>query len=213
MKTKENEKKVIRQLFEHQLKDIFWAEKELTKVMPEIVQKITSKELVTTIKEHMKITENQVKRLEEVFKLIGSKAEGVKCEGMAGLIKEAREIIDSADEGVIRDAFIIGAVQKVEHYETASYGTLKAIAGLIGEYEVASLLGKTLKEEKEADEKLTDIAENFVNIEAVMESGDLEEEEEEEEEESDEMEELDEEEEFESSHGRSKSGSKSRSSR
>ncbi len=212
MKTTVRESKVIRQLFENQLKDIFWAENELTKFMPEIVKKITSDELVTTLKQHMKITEKQVKRLANVFKLIGSKAEGVKCEGMEGLIKEAVEIIDSAEEGAIRDAFIIGAIQKVEHYETASYGTLKAIATLIGEYEVASLLGETLKEEKEADEKLTDVAENVVNIEAVRESGDLEEdEEEEEEEEEDELEELDEEEEFEGSHGRLRSGSRSRS--
>lgn len=215
MTSGKKESRVMRDLFETQLKDIYWAEKELTKFMPEVVSQVTSDELVKTLEEHMKLTEVQVKRLEDVFRLIGSKAEAKKCEAMAGLIKEAEDVIESAGESAIRDAFIIGAVQKVEHYETASYGTLKAIANLIGEYEVASLLGETLDEEKEADELLTDVAENIVNIEAAKESGDLgeEEEDEEEEDENENEEEFDEsedeEEELEGSAGR-KSGSKSR---
>lgn len=199
---------MMRQLFEDQLKDIYWAEQELTRFMPKIVNEVTSVELKNTLQEHMKITQNQVKRLEKVFQLFGSRAEGKKCEGLSGLISEAEEIIESADKGQIRDAFIIGAVQKVEHYETASYGTLRAIASIMGEFEIASLLGETLREEKEADEMLTEVAESVVNIEASRESGDLESEDEEEDEDDEEMEE--DEEEYEGNQGRSGPRSKSR---
>jgi ferritin-like metal-binding protein YciE len=200
--SKHNQSQLMHKLFEKQLKDIYWAEKELTRFMPEFVKKIQSEELVDVIEEHMDLTKQQVSRLEDIFKIIGSKAEAVKCEAMAGLIKEAEDITKSAGEGAIRDAFIIGAVQKVEHYETASYGTLKALAGFMGLHDVASLLGETLKEEKEADEKLTDIAENIVNLEAARESGSLDEEEEEEFEEEEESAEDTEEEEFEGRSGR-----------
>ena len=165
---------VIHKLFEHQLQDIFWAETELDKFMPKIVSQVTSPELKSTFQEHMKITKQQIKRLKDIFEIMGSEAKGEKCDGMEGLMKEAETLIEEADPGMIRDAFIIGAVQKVEHYEMASYGTLKALATLFGEYEVASLLGETLKEEKEADMKLTEVAENMVNIEAANEAGELE---------------------------------------
>lgn len=168
---------VIHELFEHQLQDIFWAEKELDKFMPKIVKQVTSKELKSVFEEHMQVTREQIKRLQNVFELIGSKAKGEKCDGMEGLIKEAEKVIEEAEQGTVRDAFIIGAVQKVEHYEMASYGTLKALATIIGEYEVASLLGETLEEEKEADMNLTEVAENLINTEAARESGELEDEE------------------------------------
>lgn len=168
---------VIHELFEHQLQDIFWAEKELDKFMPKIVKQVTSKELKDVFQEHMQVTKEQIKRLQNVFELMGSKARGEKCDGMEGLMKEAEKVIEEAEPGIVRDAFIIGAVQKVEHYEMASYGTLKALATIIGEYEVASLLGETLEEEKEADMNLTEVAENLVNKEAARESGELEEEE------------------------------------
>lgn len=170
----EKESGIINDLFEHQLQDIFWAENELDKFMPTIVKQVTSEELKDVFEEHMSITKNQIKRLRNIFGILGSEAKGKKCDGIVGLIKEAETLIKEADEGLIRDAFIIGAVQKVEHYEMASYGTLRALATLIGEYEVASLLGETLKEEKEADRKLTEVAENLVNIEAADEAGELE---------------------------------------
>lgn len=180
MKTNtKKESGVIHELFENQLKDLLWAERELTRFMPNIVSQVTSKELKKTLEVHMKITEEQVRRLENIFEIIGSKPEAEKCDGMEGLVKEAEKIIEEAEPGVIRDAFIIGAVQKVEHYEMASYGTLRVLAAVIGEYEVASLLGETLEEEKEADFKLTQVAENFVNIQASDEAGELEDEEEE----------------------------------
>lgn len=172
--SKKSEPGVIHELFEHQLQDILWAEQELTRFMPEIVDQVSSKELVKTLKEHMKVTENQLKRLDNVFEILGYEKKAEKCDGMEGLVKEARTIFEMADPGVVRDAFIIGAVQKVEHYEMASYGTLKSLATLIGEFEVSSLLGETLEEEKHADLKLTEVAENVININASMEAGELE---------------------------------------
>lgn len=199
MKTNtKKESGVIHELFEKQLQDIYWAEKELDKFMPKIVSQVTSKELKQVFQEHMQVTREQIKRLQNVFELMGAKAKGEKCEAMEGLMKEAENVVGEADQGLVRDAFIIGAVQKVEHYEMASYGTLKALATLIGEYEVASLLGETLEEEKEADMRLTEVAENIVNIEAAEESGELEEEDEEfEEEEDEELESEEEDEDFE----------------
>jgi ferritin-like metal-binding protein YciE len=160
-------------LFIDQLKDIYWAEKELTRFMPELVKEVTSEELIDVLEEHMELTKKQVTRLEKIFNLLGSKAQAEKCDAMEGLVKEAQKVIGSSEKGVIRDAFIIGAVQKVEHYEMATYGTLKSMATLIGEYEISSLLGETLEEEKEADINLTDVAENMINIEASLESGEL----------------------------------------
>jgi ferritin-like metal-binding protein YciE len=199
------ESNTIHTLFENQLKDIYWAEQELTRFMPEVLENVESTELANTLREHMKVTEKQVTRLDKIFDIIDTEAEGEKCDGMEGLVKEARKIFEETEKGIIRDAFLIGAVQKVEHYEMASYGTLKSMAIILGEYEVATLLGETLKEEKEADMKLTEVAENVINIDASREAGELEEEEEEGEFEEDEEEEdveMDDEE-FEDSESRS----------
>jgi ferritin-like metal-binding protein YciE len=176
------ESQEMHKLFESQLKDIYWAEKELTRFMPEVVNEVTSQELIDVLEEHMELTKKQVQRLDKIFSLLGSKPQAEKCEAMAGLVKEAEKVIESSQQGVIRDAFIIGAVQKVEHYEMAAYGTLKSMATIIGEYEISSLLGETLEEEKDADMNLTDIAENIVNVEASREAGELDDEEEDEEE-------------------------------
>lgn len=194
------ESNTIHQLFEHQLQDLYWAEKELTVFMPKLVEKVSSDELVSVFEEHMAITEKQVKRLENIFELIGSEKKAEKCDGLIGLMKEAETIIEMADEGVIRDAFIIGAVQKVEHYEMASYGTLRVLATIIGEYETATLLGETLKEEKDADFKLTQVAENVVNIDASMEAGEMEDMSEE----FEEAEDIEDEDEYEGTKGRTK---------
>ena len=156
----------LRELFEDQLKDMYWAENAFAKFMPKTVEKVTSQELIDSLTEHMEVTKRQVTRLENVFELVGCKVKGEKCEAMEGLIKEAQDIIDSTDEGPVRDAGIIGAVQKVEHYEIASYGTLRSFANILGEHEAASLLEETLNEEKDADAELTELAESFINIEA-----------------------------------------------
>lgn len=156
----------LRKLFEDELKDIYWAEKALTKALPKMVKKATSEELRDALQEHLEVTENQVLRCEKVFEMMDKPARGKKCEAMDGLIREAEEIMSNAEEGMVRDAGIISAAQKVEHYEIASYGTLCAFAKTIGENDIADLLNQTLDEEKEADETLTDLAES-INEEAL----------------------------------------------
>ncbi|HEV7231547.1 MAG TPA: ferritin-like domain-containing protein [Bacteroidia bacterium] len=159
----------LQELFLNELKDIYWAEKALTKALPKMIKKATSEELQQGLQEHLSVTENQVTRLEEVFELLQKKAEGKKCEAMAGLIKEADEIMQESEEGMVRDAGIISAAQKVEHYEIASYGTLRSLASTLGHEDVADLLEETLNEEKEADEALTQLAESSINAEAAAE--------------------------------------------
>ncbi len=159
----------LRDLFEDELKDIYWAEKALTKAIPKMVKNATTDELVDALNDHLEVTKGHVERLEEAFEVLGKAARAKKCEAMAGLIKEAEEIMEDTEEGVVRDAGIISAAQKVEHYEIASYGTLCAFAKTLGEDEVVSLLQKTLDEEKEADQTLTQIAESSINVEAEQE--------------------------------------------
>jgi ferritin-like metal-binding protein YciE len=130
----------LRELFVTELKDIYWAEKALVKALPKMAKKATSDELITAIQDHLAVTETHVERLEKVFQLIGEKAVGKKCEAMVGLIEEAEEIMKETEEGVVRDAGIISAAQKVEHYEIASYGTLVAFANTLGEDEAGSIL-------------------------------------------------------------------------
>jgi len=158
-----NEGQGLRQLFLAELQDIYWAEKALVKALPKMADKATSQELVDAITEHLGITEQHVSRLEDVFEAIGEKAQGKKCDAMAGLIEEAEYIVDGMPEGNVRDAAIIASAQKVEHYEIAAYGTLCAFAKTLGETQAGELLHETLEEEKEADEKLTDIAVSSVN--------------------------------------------------
>lgn len=161
--------KTLQDLFEDELKDIYWAEKALTKAIPKMIKNATSHELLEALKGHLEVTEQQAARCEEVFESIGVKAVAKKCEAMDGLIKEAGEIMESTDAGSVRDAGIISAAQKVEHYEIASYGTLFAFAKQLGHEEAAALLEETLNEEKEADATLSDIAESTINQEAMAE--------------------------------------------
>jgi ferritin-like metal-binding protein YciE len=162
----------LQKLFEDELRDIYGAEKALLKAIPKMVKKATSDELVTALEEHLAVTEGQIERLEEVFDNIGQPARAKKCEAMEGLVKEAEEIMKEADQGMVRDAAIISAAQKVEHYEIATYGTLCAFAKTLGMEEVAQLLEETLNEEKEADVTLTEIAESSINVEAMHEEAD-----------------------------------------
>jgi len=159
----------LRELFEEQLKDIYWAEKALTKALPKMAKNACSEELVDALNNHLEETGGQVARLEQVFELLGKKAQAKKCEAMEGLIKEGESVMEETAEGPVRDAGIIAAAQKVEHYEIASYGTLAAFATLLGENKVAGLLQATLDEEKAADSKLTEVAETAINLEAVEE--------------------------------------------
>ena len=162
----------LMKLFEEELKDIYWAEKALTKAIPKMIKKATSAELIEALDNHLMETEEQVKRAEQVFELTGKKAVAKKCEAMEGLIKEAEEIMEECEEGAMRDAGIISAGQKVEHYEIASYGTLRQFAETLGLTEAVSLLEETLNEEKIADEKLTEVALSAVNVEASEEEED-----------------------------------------
>ncbi len=156
----------LRELFQESLKDIYWAEKALTKAIPKMIKKATSDELVTALTDHLAVTQEQISRMEEVFTTLGLKAQAKKCEAMEGLIKEATEIMESTEEGVVRDAGIIAAGQKVEHYEIATYGTLCAFAKILGEMDAAELLLQSLNEEKEADDKLSEVAEGSINLQA-----------------------------------------------
>jgi ferritin-like metal-binding protein YciE len=168
MKAKQDAAEGLRDLFVDELKDIYWAEKALTKAIPKMIENATSDELVEALTDHLEITKEHVTRLEEVFASIGEKVEAKKCEAMEGLIKEAEEIMEGTAKGVVRDAGIILAGQKVEHYEIATYGTLCTFAKTLGEDDAASLLQDTLEDEKEADVKLTEIAES-INIKAADE--------------------------------------------
>ena len=156
----------LMKLFVDELKDIYWAEKALTKALPKMSKNATSPELVKALDNHLKETEEQITRLESVFKSIGKKATAQKCDAMAGIIEEGNSILEETKPGVVRDAGIIAACQKVEHYEIASYGTLRQYAETLGLDEAEKLLAKTLAEEKEADVKLTVIAVKAVNLEA-----------------------------------------------
>lgn len=153
----------LMKLFEMELKDIYWAEKALTKALPKMIKQTTSGELSDALQSHLNETEEHVKRVESVFQLLEKKSQAQKCKAMAGLIDEAEEIMDDCDEGVMRDAGIIAAGQKVEHYEIGSYGTLIEYARTLGLPHAKELLEQTLQEEKAADKKLSEIAKNEVN--------------------------------------------------
>jgi ferritin-like metal-binding protein YciE len=153
----------LRDLFESQLQDIYYAEKTLSKTIPKMIQKSSSEELADVLSLHLNATKHHITRCEEVFSSMNMNAAGKKCDAIDGLLKEANEIIDSAREGSVRDAGIICAAQKVEHYEIASYGTLAAFARQLGALRAASLLEDTLAEEKQADQLLTEIAVAHIN--------------------------------------------------
>lgn len=159
------EESKLLKLFEDCLKDIYWAEKALTKALPKMAKKATSEDLVEAIQNHLAETEEQVKKVEQVFEAIDKKPVAKKCEAMAGLIKEGEEIMEETEEGAMRDAGIIAASQKVEHYEIASYGTLKTYANILGLTEAAGILEEILEEEKNADQTLTGVAES-INLHA-----------------------------------------------
>lgn len=158
--------KNLKSLYIDCLKDIYWAENALLKKLPTIAENATTKSLVKAINDHTKETEEHIERLKKAFELIGEKAEGEKCEAMAGLLKEGEDIMKSTAPGAVRDAGIIAASQKIEHYEIATYGTICAFAKSLGQDEAAKILHESLKEEKAADQALTDSAYNDINFSA-----------------------------------------------
>jgi ferritin-like metal-binding protein YciE len=155
--------KTMDDLFIHTLRDMYYAEKQILKSLPDMIDKSTNKELAAGLKKHEGETQNQVKRLEQVFQMIGQPAKGVDCPAIDGIIKEADHIASEVADKTVLDAAIIAAAQSVEHYEIARYGTLIAWALEHGREDCAKLLEQNLDEEKAADQKLTSIAEAKVN--------------------------------------------------
>lgn len=166
----------LKSLLIEQVKDLYDAERRLTKAIPKLAKASTNEELQSALREHLNETETQVSRLEQVFELLDERPKAKPCEGMKGLIEEGDEHAkEDYDDDDLRDAMIIGSAQRVEHYEIAGYGTAIAHARLLGLDDVVELLESTLEEEKAADVKLTQIAESVVNVEAAMEDEDQEE--------------------------------------
>src|ERR1700736_4556950 len=155
----------LHDLFVEELKDLFSAENQLTKALPKMAKAASSDELRQGFEEHLEQTRGHVERLQQIFETLGEKGTGKKCLGMEGLVKEGAEIMEEDFEDGMMDAALISAAQRVEHYEIAGYGTVIAYAELLGESEQASLLRETLAEEKETDEKLTELAKE-INVEA-----------------------------------------------
>lgn len=160
----------LHEFFIDELKDIYWAEKHLTKALPKLRKAATSGELQQAFADHLSQTQEHVKRLEQVFEMLGEKAVAKKCDAMAGIVEEGQGVIEETEEGTAtRDVALIFAGQKAEHYEIATYGGLRQLAITMGHDDVASVLEQTLNEEKEADSLLTSIAENNVNYAAAEE--------------------------------------------
>lgn len=158
------------QFFVDELKDIYWAEKHLVKALPKMQKASTSPELAAAFEKHTLETQTHIETLEQVFSLLEEKATAKKCDAMEGLIEEAKGIMEDTDKGtMIRDSGLILAAQKVEHYEIATYGTLRTLAETMGHTDVANLLQQTLDNEKETDVALTKVAESFVNEQAASE--------------------------------------------
>lgn len=163
----------LNDLFLDQLRDLYDAENQLIKALPKMAEAANSDELREGIEEHLEQTKGHAQRIETIFENLGEKAKAKKCKGMEGVIKEGAEVLDEDMDPDVKDAAIIAAAQRVEHYEIAGYGTARTFANLLGEREAASLLEETLNEEKETDAKLTQLAEG-INVAA--EGGEAEEE-------------------------------------
>lgn len=160
----------LKEFFEDEIKDIYWAEKKLTKTLPKLAKAATSDELRKAFINHLEETKVHVSRLEQVFELLGKKAQAKKCDAMEGITEEGASVIEDTEDGTsTRDVALILAGQKAEHYEIATYGGLAQIAQTLGLNKIASLLEKTLEEEKAADDKLTSLAESAINENAAKE--------------------------------------------
>lgn len=162
--------KTMDDLFLDSLRDLYDAEKQITKVLPKMSKAASSDDLKAAFEQHLQVTKRQVERLEQIFTQLDEKPGGKKCAAMEGLIEEGAELIQEGKPSSILDAGLIGAAQKVEHYEMAGYGTARTFATLLGHTEAAQLLQETLEEEKETDQQLTELAESVVNEDAAQQS-------------------------------------------
>ncbi len=160
----------LRKLYEEDLKDLLNAERQILEALPGMVRQASHQRLKEALEEHRRVTEQHVKRLETIFETLGKTPRGKKCKGMEGLLEEGKEMMQEDMGPEVLDAALIGAAQKVEHYEIAAYGTVRTYALVLGETEHAKLLQQTLDEEGEADKTLTKIAESSVNVEAAVEA-------------------------------------------
>jgi ferritin-like metal-binding protein YciE len=154
----------IEKLFVDELKDLYSAENQITKALPKLAKASSSEELKNAFESHLKETEEQIERLEQIFKILELSPKGKTCAGMKGLLEEGSDVLEQAEEGAIRDAAMISAAQRVEHYEMAGYGSVRTYAELLGKNKIATLLEKTLAEEKSADSKLTKIAKSVNEV-------------------------------------------------
>jgi ferritin-like metal-binding protein YciE len=161
-----NKLKSLEDLFHHQLRDLYSAEKQLIDALPEMSKKASNNQLKTALEDHLKETKHQKERLENVFNKLGVSPEGETCKAMQGLIKEAKDFLQHDADSDVRDAGIIADAQRVEHYEISGYGTVCTYAEKLGYDEVKDILAETLDEEKNADSKLNDIAKSTVNEKA-----------------------------------------------
>lgn len=164
------QKNSLRELYIDELRDLYSAETQLVKALPKMAKAASSDQLRQAFEEHLRQTSGHVSRLEQIFEALEEKPSGKKCLGMEGLVKEGAETLREKYQDEVMDAAIIGAAQRVEHYETAGYGTAKAFAKLLGEDEHVSLLEETLNEEKQADQKLSEIADQ-INSSAERDGG------------------------------------------
>ncbi len=155
-------------LLHHELKDLYSAETQLVKALPKMAKAATNEDLKAGFEEHLEQTKGHVSRLEEIAETLDIKLTGHVCKAMKGLIEEGGEMIEEDAEDTVRDAGLIGAAQRVEHYEIAGYGTARCLAETLGHDDVAKLLQETLEEERETDEKLTELAESAINAEAAQ---------------------------------------------
>jgi len=163
--------KSLQELFVEELRDAYDGEKRLTKALPRMAKAAESDELRSAFTNHLRETERQIQRLEQVFRTIGEPVRGKKCDGLMGIIEDGKSAMEELDEGPVLDAALIAGAQRAEHYEIAAYGTLAYFAEMLGNDKAKNLLGQTLDEEKAADEKLSVIAKSKVNRQALMGAG------------------------------------------
>jgi ferritin-like metal-binding protein YciE len=156
----------LKDLYVHELKDLYSAERQLIKAIPKMEKAAKNKELANGFEEHLKQTKQHAQRLERLLGALGQSTKGPKCQGMAGIVTEGAEMIEEEGDDEVKDAGLISAAQRVEHYEMAGYGTARTYAELLGDKEGAKLLAQTFEEEKETDEKLTKLAKSAINVSA-----------------------------------------------
>ncbi|MEO6192249.1 MAG: ferritin-like domain-containing protein [Thermoanaerobaculia bacterium] len=158
----------LRKLYVEELKDLYSAEKQILQALPKMIKKAQNEQLKKAFEDHRQVTEMQVERLDRIFEMLGKAARGKKCKAMEGLIEEGKEMMQEDMDPEVMDAALIGAAQRIEHYEMAGYGTVRTWAQVLGEKEHAKILQQTLDEEGDADKLLTRLAESTINVAAAV---------------------------------------------